>query len=104
MFCPKDGSILVPKKEGGKKVLVCPVCGYVDKKTTEQVITEKLKQDKKIEVFEEKTDHLPLVDVTCPKCGHGKAHFWTVQTRAGDESETKFYKCEKCGNTWRDYD
>ena len=40
----------------------------------------------------------------CPKCRHKKAYYWTVQTRAGDEAETKFLKCEKCSHTWRDYD
>ncbi|MEK6946569.1 MAG: transcription factor S, partial [Nanoarchaeota archaeon] len=35
---------------------------------------------------------------------HKTAYFWLVQTRAGDEPETKFLKCEKCGHTWRDYD
>ena len=39
----------------------------------------------------------------CPKCGHRTAYFWLVQTRAGDEPETKFLRCEKCGHTWRDY-
>ncbi|MBI2108536.1 transcription factor S, partial [Candidatus Woesearchaeota archaeon] len=32
------------------------------------------------------------------------AYFWLVQTRAGDEPETKFLRCEKCSHTWRDYD
>ena len=37
------------------------------------------------------------------ECGLGKARFWLVQTRASDEPETKFFKCEKCKHTWRDY-
>ncbi|PIO07920.1 transcription factor S, partial [Candidatus Pacearchaeota archaeon CG10_big_fil_rev_8_21_14_0_10_35_219] len=31
------------------------------------------------------------------------AYFWTMQTRAADESETKFYRCTKCDHTWREY-
>jgi len=27
-FCPKCGKILIPKKKGKSKVLVCPKCGY----------------------------------------------------------------------------
>ncbi|GAH37902.1 unnamed protein product, partial [marine sediment metagenome] len=39
----------------------------------------------------------------CKKCGNEKAFFWTVQTRSGDEAETKFFKCTKCEFTWREY-
>ena len=54
-------------------------------------------------VLEEDTESHPLSDAECPKCGHNKAYFWLQQTRAGDEPETKFMKCEKCKHTWRDY-
>ena len=46
---------------------------------------------------------MPLTDEECPKCKHGKAYYWLVQTRAGDEPETRFFRCEKCKHTWRDY-
>jgi DNA-directed RNA polymerase subunit M len=47
---------------------------------------------------------LPIVkDEKCKKCGNEDSYFWTVQTRASDESETKFFKCTKCGHTRRDY-
>ncbi len=39
----------------------------------------------------------------CTKCGARKVISWTEQTRASDEPPTRFYKCLKCGNTWRDY-
>jgi len=104
MFCPKDGSILVPKKEGAKRVLVCPTCGHADRKTTKQVISEKMHKDNDVEVVEEDHHNLPITDAKCPKCEHTKAFYWTIQTRAGDEAETKFFKCEKCKHTWRDYD
>ncbi len=105
MFCPKCGSILVPKKEGEKRILVCS-CGYRSDNTDIAKLKEKVESKKKgIEVVEKhnKIDILPTIDVECPKCGHRKAKFWTVQTRAGDEPETKFLKCKKCGHTWRDY-
>ncbi|MBR9690126.1 transcription factor S [Candidatus Woesearchaeota archaeon] len=105
MFCPKCGSLLTPKKEKGTTVLNCK-CGYTNKKVEEvKPITEKVStEDKEIEVItDEETKTLPLTDEECPKCGHNKAYYWTVQTRAADEPETKFLKCEKCGHTWRDY-
>jgi len=105
MFCPKCGSILVPKKEDSKRLLVCS-CGYKSTDTEKAKIKESIeKTDKKIEVIDRgELQTLPTTSVECPKCSHHTAHFWLVQTRAGDEPETKFLKCEKCEHTWRDYD
>ena len=105
MFCPKCGSVLLPKKEDSKKVLVCS-CGHKSSDIGQTKITETMdNKQQEVEVIE-KTDLeiLPKTDATCDKCGHRTAFFWTVQTRAGDEPETKFLKCEKCGHIWRDYD
>lgn len=104
MFCPKCGSILVPKKENTKKILVCSSCNYADRKSTEHIIKETLKNKETIAVVEEKEDNLPTTTITCKKCGNTKAYYWMLQTRAGDEAETKFYKCTACKHTWRDYD
>ena len=101
-FCPKCGSLLKTRQEGAKKVLACS-CGYVQR--AEGTLTD-AKEEKKqeLEIADEKDETLPLTDAECPKCKHRHAYFWTVQTRAGDEPETKFLKCEKCGHTWREYD
>jgi DNA-directed RNA polymerase subunit M len=91
IFCQKCGSVMMPKKEGAKTTMVCMRCGF---KKVEAVETK----------FSEKIENvMPLIDEECPKCGHRKARFWTQQTRAGDEGDTKFFKCEKCKHTWRDY-
>jgi transcription factor S len=105
MFCPKCGSILMPKKEGGKKVLACS-CGFKSKDIKQATIKEeKLDKAKEIEIIDKsELETLPKMDADCPECGHKKAYFWLVQTRASDEPQTKFLKCEKCGHTWRDYD
>ncbi len=102
-FCPKCGAILVPKKESGKYVYDCS-CGYKVPVDQDAKITEEVKQKKEIEVVDEEVQTNPLVDETCPKCGHEKAYFWLEQTRSGDEAETKFFKCEKCKHIWRDYE
>lgn len=47
---------------------------------------------------------LPKTDEECPSCGHDEAYFYLQQTRAADESETRFYICAECSNKWRDYD
>jgi len=102
-FCPKCGSILMPKSVGGKKVMGCS-CGY--KAGAENVaIKEEVKQaGKEVHVVEdEENQALPLTDYECKKCGHNKAYFWELQTRSADEAPTRFYKCEKCKKVNREY-
>jgi DNA-directed RNA polymerase subunit M len=102
MFCKKCGSIMVPKKENGKTILQCTKCSY--KESAESVeIKEKREKEKDVEVVEQDVEAMPIVEIECPECGNDEAYFWTQQTRAGDEPETKFYKCTKCKHTWRDY-
>ena len=133
MFCPKCGSILLPKKNDDKKkkkksqkakskkgkadqeaeksvpkkIMACLNCGFSSENIEETIIVERLtpKEEEIIEVIDEEAEvsTLPLTSAECPKCKHEKAYFWTVQTRASDEPETKFLKCEKCKHTWRDY-
>jgi DNA-directed RNA polymerase subunit M len=102
MFCPKCGSLLKTKQQKNKAVQYC-ACGYSSEMKEVNTIKEKIsKKDEIIEVVETHEVN-PLTEEDCPKCGHGKAHWWTQQTRSGDEADTKFFKCEKCKHTWRDY-
>ena len=96
MFCPKCGALMISTS--------CK-CGYTAKKADNLEIKEKIKTyDDKLDIIDGQEDSLlPDTDAECPKCKHQKAVFWMVQTRAGDEPETKFLKCKKCGHTWRDY-
>ncbi len=99
-FCPKCGSILVQKR----KNYGCARCNYSSKDKVDLKTSEKFGEKQKIAVIKDKdVDVLPTVDETCKKCGHTGAHFWTLQTRAGDEAETKFFRCKKCLHTWREY-
>lgn len=105
MFCPKCGSILVPKKEDSKRVMACS-CGYKSSDFEIAKITENVnnKGKRSIQVIEKEVETLPTTtESKCEKCGNQESYFWTQQTRAGDEPETRFYKCKKCGNTWREY-
>ena len=101
-FCPKCGAVLVPQKD--KKMVSCS-CGYRSKQKPSLVIKEKIKLGKhdKIEVVDRQIETLPKTDEECPECGHGKAYYWTLQTRAGDEAETRFFECVKYKNRWRSY-
>jgi DNA-directed RNA polymerase subunit M len=102
MFCPKCGSLLRLGSSGGKKILVCS-CGYKGKHESVTIKEKVRKEEDTVDVVDEEENILPKTEAQCPKCGHKTAFFWTVQTRAGDEPETKFLKCEKCKATWRDY-
>jgi transcription factor S len=104
MFCPKCGSILRPKMKGGKKIIYCGSCDYTKDSDGEKIqISEKVDLGKKIEVVKDSVDMLPKVRTKCGKCENEAAYYWTQQTRSADEPETRFFKCTKCGHTWREY-
>ncbi len=100
-FCPKCGAVLIQKLKNS----VCPRCSYSAKGKLKISISEEIKEkNKEIVVFKGQQESVhPMVNETCKKCDHSKAYFWTVQTRASDEAETKFFKCVKCDHTWREY-
>ena len=99
-FCPKCGAVLVKKA----KYYGCPRCNYSTKNKIKINISEEIGDKKEVAVISKKdTQILPVITEKCKKCGNDKAYFWAVQTRSGDEAETKFFKCTKCGNTWREY-
>lgn len=107
-FCPKCGNMMVPDRKRG--VFVCRKCGYEEPINSEDAkayrVTKKVehKPDEGVVVVEKDIRTLPIAKVKCPKCGNGEAYWWELQTRAGDEPSTIFYKCTKCGYTWRSYE
>ena len=58
MFCPKCGSILMPKKEGKRTVMACK-CGFKQKEIA-PTLKESVGSKKKVEVIEKETDLLIL--------------------------------------------
>ena len=107
MFCPECGSILLPKKVGEKTVLMCSSCGHVNENTEAARITETVKKKETHDerLFEAAEDKItaPITEAECTKCHNSTAYYWTRQTRAGDEGETKFHQCTKCKYKWREY-
>jgi len=102
MFCPECGSILRPKDKAGKKILYCS-CGYSKEPEGESAELKEINSAvKKVEVVES-IETRPKIKITCEKCGHKIAYYWTQQTRGADEPETRFFKCAKCNYTWREY-
>lgn len=101
-FCPKCGSLLKIKKEKNKKYFSC-ACGYTNRDMGEVIIKEEVKKEEKdLDVVDTEDEPLPTTEHECVKCGHNEAYYWLIQMRAGDEAESRFYKCVKCKHTVRE--
>ncbi len=107
-FCPKCGSLMVPRKVGGRTILKCMRCGYEMEPQRKIVVKKKIEhseKEKMVVIEGQNVETLPKTrDVICPRCGNREAYYWIIQTRAGDEPPTRFYRCTKCGYTWREYE
>ena len=109
-FCPECSSMLHRTRMNGKYIYICR-CGFKDEQEADdgeisQKIERKksaLKQNLIILKEEDKIKVHPIVSKYCPKCNHKEAEAWQEQTRSADEPSTSFFKCTKCGHTWREY-
>ncbi|MCS6787860.1 MAG: transcription factor S [Aigarchaeota archaeon] len=110
-FCPNCGSFMTTARTSGGVALVCRRCGYRKAGRTVEI---KLRTSNRPtgrqrvgivveEAGEESSVHPKTTDVVCPECGNREAYWWTVQTRSADEPMTQFFRCTKCGHTWREY-
>ena len=99
-FCPKCGAMLIQKI----KKFGCPRCNYSSNNKLVLKTSEKInKKNQGVAISKKPMSVHPIVNENCKKCNSKQAYFWTVQTRASDEAETKFFRCVKCENTWREY-
>ncbi len=112
-FCD-CGALLVPDKQANGKVnMRCPACGKTispDFNSNSEAfeIKQKIRHSEKekmviIDPEIHDVETMPTTNARCRKCGNNIAAYWQVQTRSGDEAATTFYRCKKCGFTWRDY-
>jgi len=106
-FCPKCGARMIRKQKNKGIVLVCPKCGY-EKKIKSAMPLSKIRKEAGDQIVvigkkELSLQTLPTVTIECPRCGNNKAYVWQVQTRGADESSTQFFRCTKCGYTFREY-
>ncbi len=106
-FCPKCRSIMRPVKVQNRNVLRCVKCGYEEEANgaslTVKTTVERAPTATPIAIADS-TQQLPKTRAICPKCGNEEAYYWIQQTRAADEPPTRFYKCTRCGFTWREYE
>ena len=101
-FCPDCGSMMT-LKDG---VMVCVRCGFTkENEGVESFVSVERRAEKTITVLEGQSDAgLPTTRARCEECGNDSAYWWLRQLRSADESETRFFRCTKCGRTWREYD
>lgn len=113
-FCPNCSSLLAPQKgkQGEGRVLVCRSCGYTQPMSPAGGVTYRVvdkinhnPSEEIVVVSDEMAQQqaMPTVRTLCPKCSNRVAYYWQLQTRKGDEGMTAFYRCVKCGHTWREY-
>ena len=104
-FCDDCGSMM----HADGDVMVCASCDAEQEKdeaaAEKFVSTEEQSGDELIETEEgDSFEGKPTAeDVTCEDCGHGKAWYTIKQTGSADEPPTRFFKCQDCGNRWREY-
>lgn len=95
--------MMVPEKKAKFTVLKCRKCGYEERHEIKNFkITEAPKREK-IKTIEGNETELPVTVKMCPKCECTKAYYFLRQTRSADEPPTQFFKCTKCGYSWREY-
>ncbi|MCD6537198.1 transcription factor S [Candidatus Bathyarchaeota archaeon] len=107
-FCPNCGTRLVQKRKKKGVVLVCPKCNYEKKARSILPVAKSVRSETEdqIVIIDKEAQNLqtlPTVKIECPKCGNNQAYVWQVQTRGADESSTQFFRCTKCGYTFREY-
>lgn len=98
-FCPSCSARL--RKSGPE--LVCPKCGHSEGAPAGGAAERPAESALNV-LEEEGGQDLPTIAAHCEKCGNGEAVWWMLQTRSADEATTQFYRCTKCGHTWRNYD
>ncbi len=116
-FCPRCGSLMTLRVVNGKRVWVCPSCGYQEEVGSGQaggqqvqlaVLRQRINHDAKERLVvidkSKQPETLPKTRAVCPRCGYHEAYYWVVQTRKADEPPTRFFKCVRCGYVWREYD
>ncbi len=105
-FCPRCGTRMGIQKTGRKSLFTCSKCGYSEPAKEVKIPVIKNKAKPAVKIVTAKDDELrplPITDTKCPSCGNDKAFWWMLQTRGADESPTQFFRCTKCGHTWREY-
>jgi transcription factor S len=112
-FCNDCGSRLKPVKiRSGNQTMLMMACTKCGQKTADTELNAKF-NGKYIEhnpkqlvavigKAEQQLTTMPTIRIECPSCENNTANVWQVQTRGSDESSTQFFRCLRCGFTFRE--
>jgi DNA-directed RNA polymerase III subunit RPC11 len=96
--------LLLAPCDADRMHFICQTCPY-SFKLLAPVAAEALLHAKSVDDImggAEAWKNADQTNITCPDCGHHRAYFHMLQIRSADEPMTTFYKCEKCGNRWKE--
>lgn len=109
-FCPNCERKLFPVTETSESTsrvqLKCVRCGYIQEDIQTPLTGHNTKTRSNVVTVIDNMENLQTMPTTrreCPKCHNTQAYYWQVQTRAGDEGSTQFFRCTQCRYTWRLY-
>jgi DNA-directed RNA polymerase subunit M len=110
-FCPNCERKLFPSTEASESTsrvqLKCIRCGYIQDDVLQTALANNnAKPISNVVTVIDNKDELQTMPTTrreCPHCDNTLAFYWQVQTRAGDEGSTQFFRCTQCRHTWRLY-
>lgn len=111
-FCPSCGTMLREVRKEGVIRLMCPKCGHSEPKQGAATLAAAPAAQRRpkptsggiVDYGGDEDESRPKTRAACPKCGNMEAYWWMQQTRSGDEASTRFFRCTKCGHTWREYE
>ncbi|MHA1785326.1 MAG: transcription factor S [Candidatus Helarchaeota archaeon] len=109
-FCPECEALMYPEKKSSKvTVLKCKACGYEIKIKSNEIqedykISTPIKKVEDIVFIDENEEeiHLPQVNESCEICGNNKAYYKEEIMSSESLDIVIFYRCTKCGHTWRE--
>ncbi|MBE0522652.1 MAG: transcription factor S [Candidatus Methanoperedenaceae archaeon] len=99
-FCPRCKSMMMPEKN----VFKCRKCGFEKEINKNKSFVSRTEiEEREVTVLDGREMGMPTTRAICEDCGNNVAYWWLRQLRAADESEVRFFRCTKCGKTWREY-
>lgn len=96
-FCEKCENIVTY----ASNKFTCKACSHTFGFTQPQQIIHKFNNVLDTDILEDDTSLGNFCEIFCTKCENNKAQYHEMQTRSADEPATIFYKCTKCGYTWK---
>lgn len=111
-YCPECGKKMIHLKKKNARtvtlILACPKCKYEKKATRPNWTIKPINNSNRRENLivlgkkEQKFRTTPTLVSICPKCENNRAYAWLVHLGSLEQSSTQFYRCTKCGYTYRD--